>query len=249
MVFYNSIVTIVFLSIFALGALAMNDNIINWIDNHWDIIRNNVFSYDMEKFKQHVTNEINSLGIFSLTINATLVIKMFCITNLLSLKNIVIALSPLTKLMYVAFSTGLILIGFYSQHNSEYTNIDTWPSNVLITVGIISVFTGIMGYYAMKYNKRKLLFYHIVILGITLFFLILTCYGFFDTAARTKSIIDSDWVNIKHRLKQNGYEIRKSFLINQIQINLKFSAFFNLLIFLFLILSMCTSIYQYKALH
>lgn len=82
-VYFNSLLTMIFLSIFAFGALSMNHNIIDWIDNHWDVIRTSVFSMDMNKFKNHVTTEINSLGIFSLTINATLVIKMVCIQNLL----------------------------------------------------------------------------------------------------------------------------------------------------------------------
>lgn len=82
-VYFNAILTMIFLSIFALGAISMNHNIIDWIDNHWDVIRTSVFSMDMNKFKSHVTTEINSLGIFSLTINATLLIKMVCIQNLL----------------------------------------------------------------------------------------------------------------------------------------------------------------------
>lgn len=82
-VYFNAMLTMVFLSIFALGAISMNENIIDWIDNHWDVIRVSVFSMDMNKFKNHVTTEINSLGIFSLTINATLFIKMICIQNLL----------------------------------------------------------------------------------------------------------------------------------------------------------------------
>lgn len=84
-VYFNSLLTMIFLSIFALGALSMNHNIIDWIDNHWDVIRTSVFSMDMNKFKKHVTTEINSLGIFSLTINATLMIKMICIQNLLGI--------------------------------------------------------------------------------------------------------------------------------------------------------------------
>lgn len=82
-VYFNGMLTMIFLSIFALGAILMNKNVIDWIDNHWDVIRSNVFTMDMNDFKHHVTTEINSLGIFSLTINATLFIKMACIQNLL----------------------------------------------------------------------------------------------------------------------------------------------------------------------
>ena len=49
LVFYNYILTIVFLSVFSLGAVSMNKNLVDWIDNHWDIIRNAVHNYDMNK--------------------------------------------------------------------------------------------------------------------------------------------------------------------------------------------------------
>ena len=59
----------------------MNKNLVDWIDNHWDIIRYAVHNYDMNKFKEHVTTEINSLGIFSLTLIAIVGVSMACIVN------------------------------------------------------------------------------------------------------------------------------------------------------------------------
>lgn len=245
MVFYNSMLTIIFLSIFAMGALMMNDNLIDWIDNHWDIIRSSVFSYDMNKFKDHVTTEINSLGIFSLTINATLVICMVCISNLLSFKHIIIALSPLTNLILSALSTGLIFIGFYSQQHAYYTTtIPTWSSNLLIVLGFILLGVGILGYISIRKMNRKLILYHISILSICLILLIVTCAGFFYVVNTVHESVSANWQEIHSNLQQQGYEVRKSFLLNQIQINLKFSGFYIILFVLFSFLSLITSLYQ-----
>ena len=226
MVYYNSILTIIFLSIFALGALAMNDNLINWIDNHWDVIRKTVFSYDMNKFKTHVTTEINSLGVFSLTINATLIIAMFCISNLLSFKNIIIALSPLTNLVFSIMSSGLVIIGFYSEIHSRYATIATWASTLLIFVGLLLFLIGIFGYFIMVKMNRKYINLYLGILIVCLFLIIISCVGFFITAGSVKDIITQNWNEIYGNLKSLGYEVRKSFLINQIQINLKFAGLF-----------------------
>jgi hypothetical protein len=243
MVYYNSMLTIIFVSVFAMGALAMNDNLIDWIDNHWDIIRSSVFSYDMNKFKDHVTTEINSLGIFSLTINCTLIICMICITNLLSMKNIVIALSPLTNLIFSVLSTGLILIGFYSAQHAYYTPIATWSSNLLIVLGFLLFGIGILGYIAIKKMNRKWLLLHIMILSICLILLIIASVGFFTISGTTTEIVNKNWAEIQQTLKEVGYQIRKSFLLNQIQINLKFAGFFSIVFAVFSIISLGTSIY------
>jgi hypothetical protein len=245
MVYYNSMLTIIFLSIFAFGALAMNDNLIDWIDNHWDIIRSSVFSYDMNKFKDHVTTEINSLGIFSLTINSTLIICMVCITNLLSLKHIVIALTPLTNLIFSVLSTGLILIGFYSQQHAYYTTIPTWSSNLIIVLGFILFGIGILGYLAIKRLNKKWILLHIMILSICLVLLTIACVGFFTIANTVTEIVNKNWPEIQHNLKGFGYEIRKSFLLNQIQINLKFAGFYSIVFVIFSFISLGTSIYQH----
>ena len=245
MVYYNSLLTIIFLSIFALGALAMNDNLINWIDNHWDVIRKTVFSYDMNTFKTHVTTEINSLGIFSLTINATLIIGMFCISNLLSFKHIIIALSPLTNLIFSVMSSGLVLIGFYSEINSRYATIATWASTLLIFCGIALFMIGIFGYNMMVKMNRKYINYYLGILVICLILIIICCFGFFMTAGSVKEIITQNWIEIHKNLKLLGYEVRKSFLINQIQINLKFAGLFCVCFVIFLILNLFSFVYQF----
>jgi hypothetical protein len=245
MVYYNSMLTVIFLSIFSMGALAMNDNLIDWIDNHWDIIRSSVFSYDMNKFKSHVTTEINSLGIFSLTINATLIISMVCINNFLSFKNILYALSPLTNLIFSALSTGLILIGFYSQQHATYTTIPTWSSTLLIILGFLFLGIGIFGYLAMKMLKRKWMMYHLIILAVCVVLLIITCVGFFTISNTVEEILQKNWSDIQQTLKTMGYEVRRSFLLNQIQINLKLAGFYSIVFVMFSFISFGTSFYQY----
>ena len=245
LVYYNSILTIIFLSIFAMGALAMNDNLLDWIDNHWDIIRSQVFSYDMNKFKDHVTTEINSLGIFSLTINATLLISMACITNLLSFKNIIIAISPLINIIFSVLSTGLILIGFYSYLHADFTTIPIWSSTLIIILGFILFGIGILGYIGIKKMNRKYILYHIIILSICLVLLCITCWGFFTIAQAVTDAVNKNWPEIQKNLLKSGYQVRKSFILNQIQVNLKFAGFYSIVFLVFSLLSFGTSVYQH----
>lgn len=39
LVFYNCIITFILLSVFAIGAISFGDDLLQWIDKHWDQIR------------------------------------------------------------------------------------------------------------------------------------------------------------------------------------------------------------------
>lgn len=248
-VFYNYMITMVFLSIFAMGAIAMNNNLIDWIDNHWDIIRSSVFSYDMNKFKIHVTTEINSLGIFSLTINATIMVSMACISNFLSFKNIIFALAPLTNLIFSALSIGLIIIGFYSKEYAGYTSIPTWSCHMIIVLGFLFLVIGVFGYYSMKKIKRNWMFIHLITQVICVVVLVVACVGFFTIANNVTDIFEEKWEDISKKLVELGYSIRKSYVINQIQIHLKLTGFYTMAFIVFSLISFSTSLYQYKNIH
>ena len=244
-VFYLYILTMVFLSIFALGAITMGPNLIDWIDNHWDIIRNSVFSYDMNKFKMHVTTEINSLGIFSLTLNAIILVSLICISNFLKFKNIIFALSPLANLIFSALSFGLIIIGFYAYQHAYYTSIPTWSCTLVIILGFLFLIIGIFGYISFKKIKRNWMIIHLFSLGFCVIMSIVACIGIFNIANIVTDNLNKNWGEISKKLYESGYTIRKSYMINQIHINLKLTGFYIIVFIIFSFISLLTSFYQY----
>ena len=244
-VFYLDILTMVFLSIFALGAITMNPNLIDWIDNHWDIIRNSVFSYDMNKFKMHVTTEINSLGIFSLTLNAIILVSLICISNFLKFKNIIFALSPLANLIFSALSLGLIIIGFYAYQHAYYTSIPTWSCTLVIVLGFLFLIIGIFGYVSFKKIKRNWMIAHLFSLGFCVIMSIVACIGIFNIANFVTENLNKNWGEISKKLYESGYTIRKSYMINQIHINLKLTGFYIIVFIIFSFISLLASLYQY----
>ena len=244
-VFYNYILTMVFLSVFALGAITMNPNLIDWIDNHWDIIRSSVFSYDMNKFKMHVTTEINSLGIFSLTLNAIILVSLFCISNFLRFKNIIFALSPLSNLLFSALSVGLIIIGCYAYQHAYYTSIPTWSCTLVIILGVLFVIIGFFGYISFKKIKRNWMVIHLISLGFCVILSIIACIGIFNISSMVTDNLNKNWGKISKKLYESGYTIRKSYMINQIHINLKLTGFYIIVFIIFSFISLCTSLYQY----
>ena len=244
-VFYNYILTIVFLSVFALGAVSMNQNLIDWIDTHWDIIRSSVRDYDMNKFKDHVTKEINSLGIFSLTLIAIVGVSMACITNFLKIKNIIFALAGPINIIFSCLSIGLIFIGIYSFQNAFYGSIPRWSCILVIILGILFTIIGIFGYIAINKINRKWMLWHLISLAVCFLGSIIATIGIFNMSGMVIKNLDKHWNEIYNILSKEGYSVRKSYMINQLQIQLKLSGFYLIAFMIFSGISFCFSLYQY----
>jgi len=78
-VLYNCVISFILLSIFAIGAISFSDNLIDWVDKHWEEIRSSAKTYSMIDFKQHVASELVSLGAFAFTIDLSLFIMIVTI--------------------------------------------------------------------------------------------------------------------------------------------------------------------------
>ena len=243
--FYNYILTIVFLSIFALGAVSMNKNLIDWIDTHWDIIRYSVHNFDMNKFKDHVTTEINSLGIFSLTLIAIIGVSMACITNFLKIKNIAFVLAGPINLIFTCLSIGLILIGFYVYQNAFYGYIPRWSCVLVIILGFLFSSIGIFGWITVNKMKKNWMIVHLISLTICFNAIILATIGIFNSSGMVIEALDEHWKEISDLLNKEGYTVRKSYMLNQLIIQLKMTGFYLIAFMVFSGISFSSTLYIY----
>ena len=245
LVFYNYILTIVFLSVFSLGAVSMNKNLVDWIDNHWDIIRNAVHNYDMNKFKDHVTTEINSLGIFSLTLIAIVGVSMACIANFLKMKNIMFALAGPLNLIFTCLSIGQIVIGFYVYQNAFYGSIPRWSCVLIIVLGFMFTLIGIFGWISVNRMKKSWILIHMILLFLCFVGSIFATIGIFNMSGVVFEHMDLHWEEISKILINEGYSVRKSYMVNQLIIQLKLTGFYLIAFILFSGISFGSSVYIY----
>ena len=245
LVFYNYILTIVFLSVFSLGAVSMNKNLVDWIDNHWDIIRNAVHNYDMNKFKDHVTTEINSLGIFSLTLIAIVGVSMACIANFLKMKNIMFALAGPLNLIFTCLSIGQIVIGFYVYQNAFYGSIPRWSCVLIIVLGFMFTLIGIFGWISVNRMKKGWILIHMILLFLCFVGSIFATIGIFNMSGVVFEHMDLHWEEISKILINEGYSVRKSYMVNQLIMQLKLTGFYLIAFILFSGISFGSSVYIY----
>ena len=241
--FYIYILTIVFLSIFSLGAVTMNKNLIDWIDTHWDLIRYYVHNLDMNKFKDHVTTEINSLGIFSLTLIAIIGVSMACITNFLKMKNIIFVLAGPINLIFTCLSLGLIVIGFYVFQNAFYGYIPRWSCVLVIILGFLFSSIGIFGWITVNKMKKNWMIWHLISLAICFIASIFATIGIFNSSGMVIEALDEYWVEISNVLNKEGYTVRKSYMENQLIIQLKMTGFYLIAFMAFSGISFCSTLY------
>lgn len=245
LVFYNYILTIVFLSVFSLGAVSMNKNLVDWIDNHWDIIRYAVHNYDMNKFKEHVTTEINSLGIFSLTLIAIVGVSMACIVNFLKMKNIMFVLAGPINLIFTCLSIGQIIIGFYVYQNAFYGSIPRWSCVLIIVLGFLFTLTGIFGWISVNKMKKNWIMIHMIWLFVCFVGSIFAIIGIFNMSGMVFEHVDIHWEEISSILNSEGYSVRKSYMVNQLIMQLKLTGFYLIAFIAFSGISIATSFYIY----
>jgi len=245
LVFYNYILTIVFLSVFSLGAVSMNKNLVDWIDNHWDIIRYAVHNYDMNKFKDHVTTEINSLGIFSLTLIAIVGVSMACIVNFLKMKNIMFVLAGPINLIFTCLSIGQIIIGFYVYQNAFYGSIPRWSCVLIIVLGFLFTLTGIFGWISVNKMKKNWIMFHMIWLFMCFIGSIFAIIGIFNMSGMVFEHMDEHWDEISSLLISEGYSVRKSYMVNQLIMQLKLTGFYLIAFIAFSGISIATSFYIY----
>ena len=245
LVFYNYILTIVFLSVFSLGAVSMNKNLVDWIDNHWDIIRYAVHNYDMNKFKEHVTTEINSLGIFSLTLIAIVGVSMACIVNFLKMKNIMFVLAGPINLIFTCLSIGQIIIGFYVYQNAFYGSIPRWSCVLIIVLGFLFTLTGIFGWISVNKMKKNWIMIHMIWLFVCFVGSIFAIIGIFNMSGMVFEHVDIHWEEISSILISEGYSVRKSYMVNQLIMQLKLTGFYLIAFIAFSGISIATSFYIY----
>jgi hypothetical protein len=243
--FYNYILTIVFLSVFSLGAVSMNKNLVDWIDTHWDIIRSSVHNYDMNKFKDHVTTEINSLGIFSLTLIAIVGVSMACIINFLKMKNIIFVLAGPINLIFACLSIGQIVIGFYVYQNAFYGSIPRWSCVLIIILGFLFTVIGIFGWRSVNKMKKSWIVTHLILLFICFVGTIFATIGIFNMSGMVYDHMDEHWEEISNLLNKEGYQVRKSYMVNQLIMQLKLTGFYLIAFIAFSGISIATSFYIY----
>lgn len=243
-IFYCCTITFILLSIFAIGAISFSDNLIDWVDKHWDEIRVSAKTFSMSDFKQHVASELVSLGAFALTIDLSLFIMIATILNMQGFRKVMVALFPLTNLLFIVFSSAVIGVAVYSNQHTYYTSaLPVWANYVLFLIAVFILVIAIVGYQSVNRGSYTFLLVYILVLSLSSFVCLVTGLGMIIKTSNIKDAVSKEWPSIEERLKDAGYNIGESTFSNFIEVNLKFAGLFTIVFCLFLVLGLIPALY------
>jgi len=241
--FYSAAICMIFITVFAVGAMTFNQNILEWVDEHWEIIQQKE-ERNMEDFKNHVNSEIVSLGAFSLTIDFTLLLSIISITKIIGLRRVMILLWPLSNLMFIVMSSAIIIISLFLWSHESYTpTLPIWTNPTLISIaGFVSVL-GILGYSGNATKHSVLLLIYIVLLAISSLVFLMSGVGLLLIAGNVHEIIKDDWQEIDIAMRNAGYQVNEVTFEGFVEENMKFAGLFTIVFCCFMQLGLIPAIY------
>ncbi len=168
---------------------------------------------------------------------------MACITNFLKMKNIIFVLAGPINLIFTCLSLGLIVIGFYVFQNAFYGYIPRWSCVLVIILGFLFSSIGIFGWITVNKMKKNWMIWHLISLAICFIASIFATIGIFNSSGMVIEALDEYWEEISNVLNKEGYTVRKSYMVNQLIIQLKMTGFYLIAFMVFSGISFCSTLY------
>mmetsp|Transcript_10986 Transcript_10986/g.21510 ORF Transcript_10986/g.21510 Transcript_10986/m.21510 type:complete len:342 (+) Transcript_10986:412-1437(+) len=244
--FYSALLCIIFLSVFAVGAAMMREDIVSWVDRNWEKLRVVVEYYNMEEFKTYVYVQIESLAAFSLTVDLLLLIGAV-MAILLKGRQIRISLLPVLSLNLSVLGSALVAVSVYSRQHSTHTNIPVWTIYIFTLIGLSLVVLGVLGYYGAMTSNRYLVSLYAWLLTLASFALLAAGGGFLFYSFSVMEFINRDWNLISQALEEDGYtNIDREEYGSLIQMHFKFAGLFGLVTFCFVSVAFVGAVLQVR---
>ena len=225
----------------------MLQDIQNYIDRNWEILRITAPEYSMVGFKIHAESEIQSLVSFSFTV---IFLSILCIGTIwmLTTKKIKKSLLPVTALILSILGSALVVISIYSRQHSNYTQIPLWSNYIFTLIGFVVMGLGVFGYHSVLHADRNNIIIYSIILGFASVFLLVGGIGSLLLSDLVYKTIQDNWIKISANLADAGYEIGIEEFVELMNINLKLAGLFGVVNFVFFLLSFVGALFYISSL-
>ena len=240
--FYSHCIYMIYISVFAIGAITFNHTMTSWVEVHWEEIRPYAYEYSLVEFQSYISGQLITLGGLSIAQDACLAICFVCITFLFGFKSIMEILYPLFNMQFVIFGMSFILMRSYAVQNAAFTALPIWSENALLITGILIIGISVYGALIEKYKLRNgYRYYRILLVGISIV-LIFISTGMIYASNAAGSILGGRWDEIKSKLSIVDEEIMVDMIESMIGIHLKLSSLYLSIFQTFILLSIVSTI-------
>ena len=133
-----------------------------------------------------------------MTIDLTLFIMIATILMIQGFEKIMIALFPLTNLLFIVFSSAIIIVAIYSNQHTYYTSaLPVWANYVMFLIAIFVLIIAVFGYYSLTKGHFPFLVIYILVLTLSSFVCLVTGLGMIIKTSNIKEAVSKEWPNIE----------------------------------------------------
>ena len=159
-------------------------------------------------------------------------------------EKVMLALFPLTNLLFIVFSVAIFAVGVNFNSHSYYTSaLPFWANIMLFVISFFVLIIGGVGYYSGTRGRFTYLMIYILVLVISSFMCLITGLAMLIKTSSIKEAVSKEWAEVSNKLKESGYNITESTFSNFLEVNLKFGGLFVIVFCLFLVVGLIPAVY------
>jgi DMSO reductase anchor subunit len=162
------------------------------------------------------------------------------------LDRVMLALYPLTNLLFIVFAVAIFIVGLYFNQHTYYTSaLPIWAASyTLYLIALFVLVIGGVGYISYAHGKLSYLLLYILVLSLSAFLSLVTGLAMILKTSSIKEAVSKEWPTVQQRLKEAGYDsVTESTFSQFLEVNLKFGGLFVIVFCLFLIMGLIPAIY------
>jgi hypothetical protein len=114
-----------------------------------------------------------------------------------------VALFPLTNLLFIVFSIAIFSVACYFNMHTYYTSaLPEWANYTLFLIGLSVLVIGVVGYYSGTRGRFTYLLIYIMVLSLSSFLSLVTGLAMIIKTSTIKDAVTREWSDINLRLKE-----------------------------------------------
>lgn len=108
-----------------------------------------------------------------------------------------VALFPLTNLLFIVFSSAVIMVAVYTNQHTYYTSaLPVWANYIVFLIALFILTIAIFGYYSGTRGRYAFILIYILVLTLSSFICLITGLGMIIKTSNIKDAVSKEWPTI-----------------------------------------------------
>eukprot|EP00743_Colponemidia_sp_Colp-15_P001274 GILK01001397.1.p1 GENE.GILK01001397.1~~GILK01001397.1.p1 ORF type:complete len:485 (-),score=94.72 GILK01001397.1:153-1607(-) len=246
---YLNITVGIFLCIFAISAIAFQDNIRAYVNDHWSAMQKDHTGETMLQVQDRIAKDISTVGAFALTTNLIQMIGIYVSVRIVPWEKMNKTLLPAFNVNHLILGSVLIGLGVYIGKTANvFPEMSLWSNTMVTALGACVIVLSMFGFHVGRnHNKKQLLYIYTVALVVCAIALFIAGIGSFFLAEQAEENTRAHWAEISSKLADHGqYDVSEQAFASNLKTNLLYAGLVGVVSFIFLLVGIIPAIAVYR---